>query len=190
MNDSSIKQALAALREASAGLHASGELEDTLREAFRAQHAVKRQPRRHYYGWIAGAVAASVLIATAVRLTRPVSVVAPAPPVVATKEIVKPQPVEVPRKATAPTTFARAPRPKTPMKRAPQPRELATDFFAIPYAPAMTQFDRGQLIRVTVPASSMRSFGLPVREERIFDRVRADVLLGEDGIARAIRFVR
>jgi hypothetical protein len=36
----------------------------------------------------------------------------------------------------------------------------------------------------------MRSFGLPVSEERALDRVQADVLMGEDGIARAIRFVR
>jgi hypothetical protein len=54
----------------------------------------------------------------------------------------------------------------------------------------MTQFDRGQFVRVKVPASSMRNFGLPVSEERAFERVQADVLMGEDGIARAIRFVR
>ena len=65
-----------------------------------------------------------------------------------------------------------------------------TDFFAIPYAPAMTQADYGQVIRVNVPAASMRTFGLPVSEERMFDRVQADVLMGEDGLARAIRFVR
>jgi hypothetical protein len=69
-------------------------------------------------------------------------------------------------------------------------REVATDFFRIPYTPALTQMDRGQLIRVRVPATSMRNFGLPVREERVFDRVHADVLLGEDGIARAIRFIK
>jgi hypothetical protein len=36
----------------------------------------------------------------------------------------------------------------------------------------------------------MRSFGLPVNEDRIVNAVKADVLIGEDGIARAIRFVQ
>jgi hypothetical protein len=31
--------------------------------------------------------------------------------------------------------------------------------------------------------------GLPVNEERIFDRIPADLLMGEDGVPRAIRFV-
>jgi hypothetical protein len=35
----------------------------------------------------------------------------------------------------------------------------------------------------------MRSFGLPVNEDRLDPAVKADVLIGEDGIARAIRFV-
>jgi len=36
----------------------------------------------------------------------------------------------------------------------------------------------------------MASFGLPVNQERAESRVKADVLIGEDGLARAIRFVR
>jgi hypothetical protein len=188
MNDSNIKQALTALREASADLHASDEMEGKLRQAFQARHLAKPKVGKRY-GWIAGTIAASLLTAAlAMRLTKTASVNAPAPPAVAKKEVVKPQPTPVPRRALP--AVARRSRQKTPLKRVPQQREVATDFFAIPYAPAMTQFDQGQVIRVKVPASSMRSFGLPVREERIFDRIDADVLLGGDGIARAIRFVR
>ncbi len=50
-------------------------------------------------------------------------------------------------------------------------------------------FERGQILRVDVPASAMRAVGLPVREERLADRVQADVLVGEEGMPRAIRFV-
>ncbi len=40
-----------------------------------------------------------------------------------------------------------------------------------------------------VPASTMRKVGLPVNEDRLTDRVYADVLVGQEGLARAIRFV-
>jgi hypothetical protein len=36
----------------------------------------------------------------------------------------------------------------------------------------------------------MRKVGLPVNEDRLSDRVYADVLVGDEGLARAIRFVR
>jgi hypothetical protein len=51
-------------------------------------------------------------------------------------------------------------------------------------------FERGELLRVIVPASTMRRVGLPVNEDRLAERVQADVLVGEEGLARAIRFVR
>ena len=36
----------------------------------------------------------------------------------------------------------------------------------------------------------MANFGLPVNMDRVDQRVKADVLLGADGLARAIRFVQ
>ena len=50
--------------------------------------------------------------------------------------------------------------------------------------------DRGQLVRVQVPRMAMRNAGFPVREERLNEPVLADVLVGEDGTARGIRFVK
>ncbi len=50
-------------------------------------------------------------------------------------------------------------------------------------------FERGELVRVVVPAETMRSVGLPVREDHLTDMVQADVLVGQEGLARAIRFV-
>jgi hypothetical protein len=38
--------------------------------------------------------------------------------------------------------------------------------------------------------AALASFGLPVNAERADERVKADVLMGHDGLARAIRFVR
>jgi hypothetical protein len=123
----------------------------------------------------------SVLLATAVRLEVPAARSASmAPPPRALRKAPKAVQPEI-RVARAPVVRRAVPQ---------RDREVATDFFRIPYTPALTQMDRGQLIRVRVPATSMRNFGLPVREERMFDRIHADVLLGEDGIARAIRFVK
>ena len=69
----------------------------------------------------------------------------------------------------------------------PQPREIVTEFF--PLLDVAPPFERGELLRVTVPASTMRKVGLPVAENRLADRVYADVLVGNEGLARAIRFV-
>jgi hypothetical protein len=70
---------------------------------------------------------------------------------------------------------------------AEQPREIVTDFF--PLMDVAPPLGRGELLRVAVPASAMRSVGLPVREERLDEPVQADVLIGEEGMVRAIRFV-
>jgi hypothetical protein len=60
----------------------------------------------------------------------------------------------------------------------------------LPYAPPIDVNDEAQVIRVRLPRSAMRTVGLPVNEDRWFERVPADVLLGQDGIARAVRFVK
>lgn len=65
--------------------------------------------------------------------------------------------------------------------------EITTEF--IPIA-GFTQSEGVHLVRVELPRSALTSFGIPVNAERAGGRVKADVLLGEDGTARAIRFVR
>jgi hypothetical protein len=66
-------------------------------------------------------------------------------------------------------------------------QEIATEFIPLgQYA----QAEEGHLVRVELPRSALASFGLPVNAESAGGRVKADVLLGEDGTARAIRFIR
>jgi hypothetical protein len=55
---------------------------------------------------------------------------------------------------------------------------------------ALAQMDGGQVMRVELPRSALMSFGLPMDMERATERIKADVLVGNDGLARAIRFVR
>ena len=81
------------------------------------------------------------------------------------------------------------PAQKSPFARASQaPREIVTEFF--PLIDVAPPFERGELVCVSLPVAAMQTVGLPVREERLGESVQADVLVGEDGLARAIRFVK
>jgi hypothetical protein len=48
----------------------------------------------------------------------------------------------------------------------------------------------GRMVRVQLPRLAMASFGLPVHMDRVNEKVKADVLVGVDGLAQAIRFVQ
>jgi hypothetical protein len=68
--------------------------------------------------------------------------------------------------------------------------EIATDFLPLSYGSDLTQLEGGQVVRVELPRAALQSLGLPMNVERASERVKADVLIGSDGVARAIRFVR
>jgi hypothetical protein len=67
--------------------------------------------------------------------------------------------------------------------------EVATGFF-----PLMPGFDAEAAqseptVRVEMPRSVLASFGLPVDVNRVYEPVKADLVIGNDGMTRAIRFV-
>ncbi len=68
--------------------------------------------------------------------------------------------------------------------------DVATEFLPLTHGDGFNQAEGGQMVRVELPRSALTSFGLPMNAERSSERVKADVLLGHDGVARAIRFVR
>lgn len=84
----------------------------------------------------------------------------------------------------------RRPRPHALETQEAVAAEVATEFMPLAYGYPSSQMARGHIVRVELPRSAMASFGLPVNQERAESRVKADVLIGEDGLARAIRFVR
>jgi hypothetical protein len=69
-------------------------------------------------------------------------------------------------------------------------REIATDFMPVSYGDNLNDIDNGRIVRVEMPRSALAQFGLPVNMDRANERIKADVLIGDDGMARAIRFVR
>ena len=68
--------------------------------------------------------------------------------------------------------------------------EIATEFFPVGYSSNLSVQDGGQVVRVEMPRSAMARFGVPVNMDRYDEKVKADVLVGSDGLARAIRFVQ
>ena len=67
---------------------------------------------------------------------------------------------------------------------------VETEF--IPFMAAGPRFasEQRQFVRVKLPRSALQVFGLPMNMERAREPVQADVMLGEDGRALAVRFVR
>lgn len=68
--------------------------------------------------------------------------------------------------------------------------DIATDFIPLTYGESQSAMDGGHVVRVELPRTALAQFGLPVNAESSAKPVTADVLLGDDGLARAIRFVR
>ena len=184
---------LSALRTADADRGASPFAETRLRAAFR-EHYTAPVKKRRSAAWLQTllASAAVALVALVYLRTPPATAVKTAPPpkvAVAMPHVAEatlPVPVvarptpKVRRKATAPARRVAA---------APPPAAAEEPFVMLPYAPPLHARDWGQVMRVRVPRQSLRSLGLPLNEERIGERVPADLLLGEDGVPRAIRVV-
>jgi hypothetical protein len=162
MSDDSIQDLLRGLAEADASTEAPPEIEMQLRKKFRSRK--RRRAWRRAALW-APLVPAAALVMLFVFVHRkpalaPVSPVSINTPAAPSLEQVVP----------------------------PQPEEIVTDFF--PLLDPAPPFGRGKILRVELPASAMKMVGLPVHEEHLADSVRADVLVGEEGLPRAIRFVK
>jgi hypothetical protein len=68
-------------------------------------------------------------------------------------------------------------------------REVASEFIPLPNGLASLPMESGHLMRVRMPRSALVWAGLPVNGERMTESIQADVIFGEDGVPRAIRFV-
>ena len=200
-------------------LEAPAEMELKLREAFRTRHVAApvavnssgNSSRSRY--WLV-AVAAMLLVAlsvaamwwrseapqqTVAEKSAPKPVETPGGPTVpAPREVSRPKEVEYragnePPKRQTPKVSRRNTGTRRPEAQLANhaTNEIATDF--MPLGGDMNTVvlqDGGQIIRVRLRRSELLRFGFPVNMERYNENVKADVLVGVDGLARAIRFVQ
>lgn len=192
MNSDDLMSALRQLRAATPA-NAPERVERRLLVEFRRR---QQSMRRRRAGWaLAGSVAAAAGIAAlflAPQDPGPLEVrlqhAGPAPlGLLREAESVRPAVAVVVARRRPPRT----PRVSTPPESiTPAPAEVATEFLALPNADMLPPVNETSVVRVEMPRSAMRLVGLPVNENRVTERVRADVVFGQDGMARAIRFVQ
>jgi len=212
-DEGALSAGLKSLAACDEGKAATASVEAALLEAFRSQPAprIERhtpvQPKR----WSRWALAAAVvfiafgfIVYRAIRneprkANDALRAEAPSPqPSIKREERVVKEIVarETPRESRAtPTRRGNRPRLNKPfiidsMTTYAKDSEYATDFFPLSFGGDQKPLDRGEVIRVQMPRSALITFGLPVNIERADMPVKADLLVGEDGLARAIRFVR
>ena len=72
----------------------------------------------------------------------------------------------------------------------PAEPETASGFVDIPYAAPLEPTERAELVHVNMPVAALAAWGLPLPAVDPGLRVNADLVLGENGLARAVRLVR
>jgi hypothetical protein len=92
---------------------------------------------------------------------------------------------EKPKPAPAPVVVAAT------LAVAPVAEEDAdSSFYPLPEAEALPAVENAMVVRVQLPVSSLQLMGVPVGEERADASVQAELLLGQDGLARAVRLAQ
>lgn len=71
----------------------------------------------------------------------------------------------------------------------PEPRPVAR-FLPLPGSEALPPPLATSILRMRLPLGDLRQYGFPVPPSSASDLVAADFVVGDDGLARAIRFVR
>ncbi len=136
------------------------------------------RPRRVWKIAGAGAIAA-LLVAGAFSIHRPKDTSRPPE-----ARVIAPTPMSIaePVKSGRPTVRRHLQKPTV----SPQPIPEADPFIAIPYTVPLAPEERTTVVRMTLSAAAMAAVGFPFQPGV---PQQADVLISEDGRARAIRIV-
>ena len=112
-----------------------------------------------------------------------------------------PVPDVVAERPTVPGTAPRAERvsiPRQPERSVMRARPIAArhvedqnEFYALSYAGDPNETERGgRIVRVDIPRATLFAMGFDVPLENESETVRADLLIGSDGVTRAVRVVK
>ena len=80
-------------------------------------------------------------------------------------------------------------RPRTVRSRPSSPVVRPVGFVELPGAAGLPDFESGQIIRMEIPLTSLPTYGIEILPDAQGSPVKADLLFGQDGQARAIRLV-
>jgi len=69
------------------------------------------------------------------------------------------------------------------------PARERSEFIALPYAQSEVPLEQPVIVRVQIPVSELGLMGMPLAHATAGERVNADLLVGQDGIARGVRLV-
>lgn len=92
-------------------------------------------------------------------------------------------------KPALPTVKASLRKPSSASQTGATEEEVVSDFMPLTYSGSSSE-EGGQIVRVEMPRAALLALGLPVNAEITGEKLKADVLLGGDGVALAIRFVQ
>lgn len=80
--------------------------------------------------------------------------------------------------------------PVQPVANATEEDADATSFYPLPQAESLPAVENAMVVRVQLLVSSLQLMGVPVSEDGADASVQADLLLGQDGLARGVRLVQ
>ncbi len=154
-------------------VEAPSRVESRLTAAFLGQAglSVLRPATRWWVPAAAWATAAAALLALAMFLARDRQPVAPA------------------HRTTSSRVQLAAVEPPADLESLGDPSDSNDDFIPLPNAERIEPNEDLNLVRVEVPRSAMIALGYAVSEDRAAEPVEAEVVLGADGLARAVRFL-
>lgn len=108
---------------------------------------------------------------------------------IAARDVAVTNEVAAPAPKAAPALAQRL-KPRRIIRRAPVPAsEAPLPFYSLVGEGELAPLESGQVVRVEVPAATLIRYGVSLTAEAMNQPVQADLLLGQDGVARAIRFL-
>jgi hypothetical protein len=158
----------------------------------------ERRSRSHprskwsWANWKVAAVAAAILLLTsagAIVFVRSISTTEISTTSIA-PVIVPDWSAPIPKVPEPPDRVVEVRTPRRTTGHRAQQAETVTEYFPLIEGEDLDSVEFAQVVRVELSASALREVGLPLSYASAGEPVKADVVLGPDGMARAIRFVR
>jgi hypothetical protein len=105
-----------------------------------------------------------------------------------------PRPQPTAARAVAPAVthevkLASPPRPKRRGRSVARASVTEPEFLRIPYTEPLASYERAEIVRVEMPVSALSAAGFHIATADAGAKAQADLIVGEDGMAHAIRLI-